>query len=588
MVSQLQFIDPLNRRDLTRDEIVNLDAYLTRHGLSTTHHVTEAYDAKGVTLSRAGAAASTAAGRAAILQQEAAVLYQTLFGTVVGTSPAAASSSSLAQGYRAHEQRQQRTYRNNNNTPDSDAVVDEDTGIYGDASGILVIDDDMNPGLRGADMNTALRREATEFVPTAGAASAPYTTWSASHISARLGHQAQTRAADFPALAKPDTPPPPAQVTPPKKNLPKSNTLAKIAVSVKKTDPEERQRMWEAHEEFVRRSRMANLTFGGEAPPATTINDNPPMGTISIDGTGPTEAQLERNRVMAEALGVQPSTIRGGGVIAKSGWARPTNSPATPVLDEFGNELNATVYPEELLALARDKLGILTKLERRWKLFLEDDKASSLPLWPMDRLGRTLVHHYSDFWKLQTESFDPEPKRYVHCVKLLDTMAPTPLLSEALRHRPAAPKQLNIAELPRHSGAAPVHPDSSRWSQLEETKASSSSAVPAERPKLELQKRTLPLEVVPPTGSDDANRERMEAQARLVKMEEDRLKRMEDKARKDKERAEAKRRALEAAFASDSEEEDTGGRLRGNDNDDDSEWTQVEEQYPGDFSDEEG
>ena len=33
LVSQLQFIDPLNRRDLTRAELKNLDAYLKRHRL---------------------------------------------------------------------------------------------------------------------------------------------------------------------------------------------------------------------------------------------------------------------------------------------------------------------------------------------------------------------------------------------------------------------------------------------------------------------------------------------------------------------------------------------------------------------------
>ena len=111
MVSQLQFIDPLNRRDLTRDELVNLDRYLRRHGFNDLN-VTEAYDEKGVSISSAGAAANTAAGRAAILQQEASVLLNALFGgsSVSYTTQSSVSSpNNLARQYRAHEAGGQRT-----------------------------------------------------------------------------------------------------------------------------------------------------------------------------------------------------------------------------------------------------------------------------------------------------------------------------------------------------------------------------------------------------------------------------------------------------------------------------------------------
>ncbi|EJK46364.1 hypothetical protein THAOC_34968 [Thalassiosira oceanica] len=46
LVSTLQFIDPYNRRDLTREELRALDAYLSRHGLKRAG-VVEAYDQKG-------------------------------------------------------------------------------------------------------------------------------------------------------------------------------------------------------------------------------------------------------------------------------------------------------------------------------------------------------------------------------------------------------------------------------------------------------------------------------------------------------------------------------------------------------------
>ena len=593
MVSQLQFIDPLNRRDLTREELVSLDRYLRRHGFSNLN-VTEAYDEKGVSISKAGSAATTAAGRAAILQQEAAVLLNALFGGPSTGLPNRSSNNgnhrtpntttnSLAASYQAYENSQQAAAASRSHS------AREDTGIYGDSGGILVIDDDINPGLRGNNIDAALNSDAPEFVP--GGTTPNLTRWSANQIASRMGHRAQVQAAEFPALAKPTASSQVAasssSATTPKKPLPKSNTLSKIATSVKKTDPEERQRMWEAHEEFIRRSRVANLTFNGNAPPAATTNDGPPIGTISVvdESNGPTDAQLERNRVFAQALGVKPSTVRhseSGGSL-NSGWARPTDS-LQPQLDEFGNELNNIVYPDELILEARERLAMVVKLERRWKLFLEDDKAASLPLWPMDRPTRVFVHQYSDFWKLNTESFDPEPKRYIHCVKLLDTMAPCPLLSDAARNwkGPSAKVTPSIVDLPRHSkstsqqaaGEATTQEPAvaSRWDDLD----THSKTPPKTRPKLELQKRTLPTELPPMekqlTPSDFFSEKEREA----------RKQRMEEKARKEREAAEAKRRALEAAFASDDEEESSGSG-----DDDGSEWTAEEQQYVGGFSDEE-
>jgi len=44
-----------------------------------------------------------------------------------------------------------------------------------------------------------------------------------------------------------------------------------------------------------------------------------------------------------------------------------------------------------------------------------------------------MIHHYSDLWRIHTESFDPEPRRYINCVKMRDTKVPKLLLSEATR-----------------------------------------------------------------------------------------------------------------------------------------------------------
>ena len=614
MVSQLQFIDPLNRRDLVRDEIVNLDQYLRRHGFHNLN-VAEAYDAKGVTISTAGAAGNTAAGRAAILQQEAAVLLNALFGgpsslpnrSTSRNSNDTNNNHSLMASYQAHEHQQEEqrlrqqtpmSSRNHNahQTPSIPQHSQDDSGIYGDIGGILVIDDDLNPGLRG-DTTRLLRGDAAEFVPSTNPTSStttPFTLWSSSHIASQFSHQADRKAADFPAL----TPPTASSSTPAsksnhrssnKKVLPKSQTLSKIAVSVKKTDPEERRRMQMAHEKWQRRTMMSNLTFGvdpiapvaSQAPSSVSANAN-----ILSSPPEPTEAQLERNRAFANALDVKPATLRKAesGSSLKSSWSRPTVSDG---LDEYGRELTEASYPDELILQARERLGLLTKLERRWKLFLEDDKAASLPLWPMDRPARAFVHEYSDYWRLNTESFDPEPKRYIHCVKLLDTRSPRTLLSEAARcwKGPSTGKQLlDLEDLPRASKASSSDHHlqqtagqattqtviSQRWEGLGKT-----SSPPRERPKLELQKRTLPLELPPFEPPTTATLDYFNSEERKLRQE-----RMEEKARKEREQVEAKRRALQDAFASDDEDDNNG--KTGSNGDDDSEWTQEEEQYESD------
>jgi len=132
LVSELQFIDPLNRRDLTRDELILLDAYLKRHRLKEMK-VVEAYDDRGLSVSKASARGQTVEGRLRIRQEEARQLLNSLFGD--------------------------RTFRalNDEHRNDAQSSVPEqlpydlwnhDDGMYADV-GMVLIDDDVNPGLRG-------------------------------------------------------------------------------------------------------------------------------------------------------------------------------------------------------------------------------------------------------------------------------------------------------------------------------------------------------------------------------------------------------------------------------------------------------
>lgn len=661
MVSQLQFIDPLNRRDLTRDELVNLDRYLRRHGFKKLN-VVEAYDAKGVTLSTAGAAANTAAGRAAILQQEASVLLGALFGGGVVVSTPADEQQQRSSGggnnindgndlrsqYRRQQQLQQASTsqgRGRTAQRHRSPFAQDDIGIYGGA-GVMVIDDDMNPGLRGS---------APAFVPGGGGSGGANTLWSASHIRGAHGggHEAGVQAHEFPSLSA--AVPRPAAASSAaqqqqrnqssassnnskKKAPPPPKTLSLIGGLVKKTDPEELQRQWEAREEARRKALLSTMTFGSNLAASMDMQQDPPLGDggipasiTTVKDNAPTEGQLQRNKALADALGVEPATAR-----LNSGWARPVDGKAQ--LDEFGNELNAVIYPDSLIVQARERMAPLLKLEKKWKAFLLDDTAASLPLNPMDRPLRAFVHMYSDFWKLHTESFDAEPKRYIHCVKLRDTGAPHPLLSDAARNW-RGPKPILASTTSAHTSAASATSASSDHSLLQTagqstrgreipaapqrqplplkprtanlsvdhesgllpSAAYAGSAATAiggaptrimteaaaansrfeslssgrERPKLYLQKRSVPLEMPryePPDKSGFDVAEELERSKKDA----------EAKARKEREKMERRQRVLEAAFASDDEEEH-GQRTAG---DSDSEWEEQEAAYAG-SSDEE-
>ena len=655
LVSQLQFIDPLNRRDLTRAELKNLDAYLKRHRLGKAG-VTEAYDARGLTVSSAGVAGQTDEGRAEILQQEARTLLGSLFS---GDSHAQGSAAAHRQQleararatprfenefqrhYQESELRQQQGGRgrgrgrgrgnSGGDRRNQQAPFDhpEDPGVYAaEEGGMLIIDDDYNPGMRGgleAASHSALRHEEqTGRGDGSNAAAGPNTFYSASHIANQYGHASRVRADNFPALqttpageasSSAESTPVPTSKAPSKPKGP-SKSLMKISKIVQKTDPKELAKQKQATEAARKRAAMANLSFqvpgtqgtgvGGDGIGAAVSAVNSTTAAASEGGTthAPSEGQLQRNRAMASALGVKPSTMRNN---FNSGWARPT--VANIELDEFGNELNAAQYSDALIMEAKEKMAELLKLERRWKTFLADDKSSSQPLRAMPRDLRKFVHEYSDHWRLHTESFDPEPRRYIHCTKMRDTSAPHPLLSEAARKwkgpgtgapalppiRPASqgadgvhqthpstliagqgvapatgsatPREFTVTEerkplkleprtippgqvLAEEAGAKASGKDD--WEDHEPAERFSSLALgEKERTKLTLAPRTKPLELPPYQQNLTKTYDVAKARERIEREKKEKL----EKQRKKEEK---KKNILASAFASDSEDEDDG------------------------------
>ncbi|KAL3811217.1 hypothetical protein ACHAXA_008976 [Cyclostephanos tholiformis] len=458
LVSTLQFIDPYNRRDLTRGELQALDAYLALHKLGNAC-VVEAYDDKGVTLSTAGRAAQSATGRAEILQQEARAILGSFFAQG-GSGSGGGASSSQMQGQSSERQRDIRRVHSLNNTMEvvepaansfqrmyaaqqgvsirnnmpSSAAALNDIGIYeGYGGGLLLIDDDINPGLRSGIplYNNEMRG-----------------SYSARQIAERHSHEAQILEGAFPTLHSAavseaaDSGKAVSEKGPPTQPSGPSRSLSKISKVVTKTDKKQIEKMIKAREEAERRAELSKLSYFNPNFPSGTatvsVFNNSTLPTTLMTRTPPSDAVLARNRNLALALDVAPSTVRNEPTL--TGWARPVTQDAASVLTDMGDEFQKELavnpkaqYTDSMLSEARDRMSELLKLESKWKKFLVDDRAMSCSLKAMNRPMRKFVHEYSDFWRLHTESFDPEGRRYIHCVKLEDTRAPNPLLSEAAR-----------------------------------------------------------------------------------------------------------------------------------------------------------
>jgi hypothetical protein len=428
LVSTLQFIDPLNRRDLTRQEISNLDAYLAKHQLKKMR-VLEAYDEKGISLSSAGANAQSQSGRLRIRQEEARTLLNSLFSDSRGRD--GDRQPSRQRGRNQSQNRQDRESHRHTSVGNSD-LWNQSEGIWGDeSSGLIIIDDDLNPGLRSG-LNNAVQLAASDN----GVAPS---NWQPNYLAQQYGHHVRARADNFPSLPTPSVEREVISCNQNEGSNQKgvSKSLSRIGKLVQKTDPKQVEKQRKAREEAIRKAELSRLTvedafrsmeMGGDQTLLPSSTNGVLQVPISTKAPEPSQGQIERNRNLAEALGVTPSTIRQQ---LKSGWARPTTFEIEK--DEFGNELNATQYPDSLISEARDRMTDLLRIEKKWKSFLEDDKAASCNLKPMDKPSRKFFHEYSDFWNLQTQSFDPAPKRYIQCTKTNDTIAPYPFLSDAVR-----------------------------------------------------------------------------------------------------------------------------------------------------------
>jgi hypothetical protein len=368
----------------------------------------DAFDAKGISANTAGVAGQSSQGRAEIMQQRARALLNQLFGESNNDNNTNRNNNYNPRGGRNRRQngnRRESEVRNNNSL-DSNYTTTDDTGVtngpntlfmnyeqfnvnqnlnrpsmptntinnnnfsnsnYNDGiyihegGGMYVVDDDENPGLRaGLDLNYSqtrnqAERTTTNYVPNY------------SSIANGTSTGVTTSSHNFPPLPTTGTNTTTAQAKETGKSSNEmkqeskrggvSRTLAVIGSLVKKTDPKEIEKQQKAREEFLRKLEYTTMSYQDIAIDQSAINSGFMRPTSNGQDRDATDGMLERNRNLASALGVTPSTIRD----KFSGWSRSTSNHVN--YDEFGNELNRASYPDSLIIKARERMTELLKLE---------------------------------------------------------------------------------------------------------------------------------------------------------------------------------------------------------------------------------
>jgi len=134
------------------------------------------------------------------------------------------------------------------------------------------------------------------------------------------------------------------------------------------------------------------------------------------------ERKLERRKQLAEAFGV-PSAQQNV----------PPRLRAADPLSIFEAKLSTPFYPGELLKWAKEKPRDVLSIERRLAALLEDGGGTSVSFKPMPAFERKLLHMLAVFYRLNSVSYDYEPKKYVSLIKREDSAIPSVLLSAASR-----------------------------------------------------------------------------------------------------------------------------------------------------------
>jgi hypothetical protein len=97
----------------------------------------------------------------------------------------------------------------------------------------------------------------------------------------------------------------------------------------------------------------------------------------------------------------------------------------------FDEDMALSFYTPELINWAMQNMHTVRFVENRLEGMLMDERATSIRLHPMPKSDRKSIHALCAAYHLYTQSFDPEPKRYMSIIKLKESIFPPVLLSKA-------------------------------------------------------------------------------------------------------------------------------------------------------------
>lgn len=144
--------------------------------------------------------------------------------------------------------------------------------------------------------------------------------------------------------------------------------------------------------------------------------------------------KILRNKKLAAALQIQNADVFG----AFDG----------PMFNEFLKE-QYEKEPSFMLKVERSFCDLLNSLNAS----NQTQKCHTFP--PMSRDLRRIVHEYADYFHMETQSFDPDPKRNVQVIaKKGQATRPAKLLSEVMPKQPVKVLQTKVAPPPANGGSA--------------------------------------------------------------------------------------------------------------------------------------
>jgi len=434
LVSQMQFIDPLNRRDLSTAELNHLDCYLKEYMLIPRNRrknkkkvgvVMEAYKSKeqAGAVNEAGQAAQSEHARADAMQRDATEILHALFsgnnGSHSRTQPhnstshssrSGPSSSFITQFEREHreEERSFRTRlaatqhtRNGGYETQGLRIIDEDShpelagdvvqavntnhasmpmgshhhdNYYGESrqghdaitnsahssTGIVVIDEDRFPALHGQSSNSIMGVSHTsngQFNERRIGQVSPLSS-TQSNLNAFPSLETATRIDSFSNINGQPTS---------SMNLKWSNnissSLKRISNLVKPTDRKEVAKQRRARDNARRMLEVSQLTYeeailhdqGHSSEVVDSMDDMSEQINLSQPPVAVNEAKIERNRNLADALGVKSAAKRQSDCMR--GWSRLSTTGNHTLFDEFQSELTMADYPDSLKREAKENIG---------------------------------------------------------------------------------------------------------------------------------------------------------------------------------------------------------------------------------------